>query len=81
LFSKPSRILERQFPCLNRLVPLATVEPFPEHEQYPNAFNNTAVQYINPDVIERQEEAFWELPEEMMRETEESRGEHTEAAK
>ncbi|KII89065.1 hypothetical protein PLICRDRAFT_160136 [Plicaturopsis crispa FD-325 SS-3] len=44
--SIPTRKLERDFPCLSRIVPHLTAHLVTPPRAFPTAFNNTAVQYI-----------------------------------
>jgi len=60
--STPARILDLKSPCVNRLAPIGTCEPLPEHNAFPNALSSTSVFYVQSGVSMSQSDAFWELP-------------------
>ncbi|KAF8507276.1 hypothetical protein JB92DRAFT_723419 [Gautieria morchelliformis] len=54
--------LEHRMPCLSRICKYLSCDLIPPMETLPLAFNNLALQYINPNSIPSHEDALWNLP-------------------
>ncbi|KAF8559614.1 hypothetical protein OG21DRAFT_1452841 [Imleria badia] len=53
--------LEKESPCLMRLVPFVESRPLPTSHTFPGAFNNLSVQYVSRTPLSLQGDAFWEI--------------------
>jgi len=53
--------LEKESPCLLRLVPFVECRPLPTSEAFPSAFNNLSVQYVSWTPLSLQGDTFWEI--------------------
>ncbi|KAH7912131.1 SRR1-domain-containing protein [Hygrophoropsis aurantiaca] len=60
--NNPAFKLNRDYPCLNRLVPHLNSRPLPTSTAYSTAFNNLSVQYVKRTVLASLDDAFWERP-------------------
>ncbi|KAF9246484.1 hypothetical protein BU15DRAFT_85244 [Melanogaster broomeanus] len=54
--------LEKESPCLMRLVPFVESRPLPTSTAFPTAFNNLSLQYVRRTPLSLEDNAFWEIP-------------------
>lgn len=58
----PERKLKMQAPCLSRIWNYLNSDTLPTMDQFPTAFNNMAVQYVDLDLLSK-DNTFWTLPD------------------